>query len=87
VREGNGEMAIVKSLLAAAAAARGARSAARERRALEQLVDDVELTRRGRADLLIGGAGQHAGGRFWFPDDPDYQLVLQWIAEGAHPDP
>jgi hypothetical protein len=36
--------------------------------------------------VVIGGDGQHAGGRFWFPDDPDYQVVRQWIVEGARLD-
>lgn len=36
--------------------------------------------------VLVGGEGEHAGGRFWFPDDPDYLAVRQWIVEGAHLD-
>lgn len=45
----------------------------------EPELSEALLTTRRRSD----GTVTHAGGGFWSTDDTDYQLVRQWIAEGA----
>ena len=30
-----------------------------------------------------GSTVEHPGGGFWTKDDPDYQIIHQWIVEGA----
>ena len=42
-------------------------------------LSEALLTTRKRSD----GTVIHAGGGFWTTDDPDYQLIRQWVAEGA----
>lgn len=42
-------------------------------------LSEALLTTRKRTD----GTVAHAGGGFWTEDDPDYLLLLQWVAEGA----
>lgn len=42
-------------------------------------LSDALLNTRKRTD----GTVMHSGGGFWTPEDPDYRLIRQWIAEGA----
>lgn len=36
--------------------------------------------------LLVTSGEPHAGGKYWYESDPDYQVIRQWIVEGAKGD-